>query len=416
MTTTSAEKSSRSLFRHRDFRLFWSGDLASQLGSEMTLFALPLVMVGTLHASGTQIGLLEALYTLPFFALPLFVGVWQERRPRRPVMITTDLARCVLVVTVPLAAVLDRLSLAHVYLVAVLIGALSVVYDIAAKSYLPRLVAPDQLGSANSKLTTDQAVSATMGPAAGGWLAGAFGAASALFLDSLTYLISAVTLIRVRHREEVVEPPTVKRDLRRELVDGLRSVFGNPPVRAIALHAAIYNAGGSLINVAFLIHFIRDLGMGTFAFGIVTVIGGVGAIIGAVGAPALFNRIGYGPSLLIALAFSTNAYFLLPVFTGSDTAVFWSAAAGFFFGFGGSAAGSVIAVTVRQKVTPPELHARMNATYRLMNFGTIPIGAVVAGVMVDALGGRTTLWIAPFVLLASVLPVANRTIWNLRKL
>lgn len=413
---TSTGTAEGSLLRHRDFRLFWTGDLVSQLGSEMTLFALPLVMVSTLHASGTQIGLLEALYTLPFFALPLFVGVWQERRDRRPVMIAADLARFVLVVTVPVGAVLGRLSLAHVYLVAVLVGSLSVVYDIAAKSYLPRLVPPEQLGSANSKLTTDQAISATMGPGTGGWLAGLFGAASVLFLDSLSYLISAVALMRIRHREKVAEPPTAERNLRRELADGLRSVFGNPPVRAIALHAAIYNAGGSLINVAFLMHFIRDLDMGTFAFGMVTVIGGVGAICGAIGVPVLFNRIGYGPALLVALFFSTNAYFLLPAITGPDTAVFWSASVGFFFGFGGSAAGSVIAVTVRQKVTPPELHARMNATYRLMNFGTIPIGAVIAGVMVDTLGGRTTLWLAPIVLLASVLPVANRTIWNLRRL
>ncbi|MFE5916578.1 MFS transporter [Streptomyces sp. NPDC056468] len=403
------------LLKQRDFRLFWTGDLVSQLGSEMTLFALPLVMVSTLDASGTQIGLLEAFYTLPFFLLPLFVGVWQERRARRPVMIATDLARFVLVVTIPVAAVLDVLSLAHVYVVAVLVGALSVVYDIAARSYLPRLVAPEHLGSANSKITADQAVSATMGPGGGGWLAGAFGAASVLFLDALSYLVSAVAMIAVRTREKP-EPPPAERDLRRELAEGLRAVFGNPPVRAIALHAAIYNAGGSLVNVAFLVFFVRQLDMGTFAYGLVTVIGGIGAIFGAVCVPFLFERIGYGPSLLVALAFSTNAYFLLPLYTGSDTAVFWASAVGLFLGYAGSAAGSVIAVTVRQKVTPPELHARMNATYRLMNFGTIPVGAALAGVLVDGIGARTTLWLAPFVLLASVIPVANRTIWRLRQL
>ncbi|WP_395571203.1 MFS transporter [Streptomyces sp. BK79] len=403
------------LVKQRDFRLFWTGDVVSQLGSEMTLFALPLVMVSTLDASATQIGLLEALYTLPFFLLPLFVGVWQERRARRPVMIATDLTRCVLVVTVPVAAVLDVLSLTHVYVVAVLVGGLSVVYDIAARSYLPRLVAPEHLGSANSKLTADQAVSATMGPGGGGWLAGAFGPASVLFLDAVSYLVSAVALMTVRHREKT-EPPPAERDLRRELTDGLRSVFGNPPVRAIAVHAAVYNAGGSLVNVAFLVYFVRDLDMGTFAYGLVTVIGGVGAICGAVGAPYLFERIGYGPGLLVSLGFSTNAYFLLPLYSSSDTAVFWSAAVGLFLGYAGSAAGSVIAVTVRQKVTPPEMHARMNATYRLMNFGTIPIGAALAGVLVDGAGARTTLWLAPVVLLASVIPVANRTVWRLRRL
>jgi MFS family permease len=411
--SATAERSG-SLFRHRDFRLLWIGDLVSQFGSEISLFALPLVMVSMLHASGSQVGLLVAMYTIPFFALPLFVGVWQERRDRRPVMITMDLLRGLLVLSVPTAAVTGHLALAHIYGVALLVGSLSVIYDIAAKSYLPRLVAPDQLGSANSKLTADQAVGATIGPGVAGWFAGAFGAASALLLDAVSYLISAVLLMRVRHREMPAEP-TAERNLRREIADGLKAVFTNPPLRSIALHAAVYNAGGELVSVAFLIYFVRDLGLSTFLFGLVTVIGGLGAIAGALGVPALFVRIGFGPSLLVALAFSTFPYFLLPMADGSPMTVFWLAAVGFFLGFAGSGAGSVVAVTVRQRVTPPEVLARSNATYRLMNFGTIPIGALAAGFLVDEFGARTTLWVAPVILLASVLPVANRSIWSLRK-
>ncbi|WP_197287656.1 MFS transporter [Streptomyces apocyni] len=405
----------RSLIHDRDFRLFWGGDLISQLGAEMMLFALPLVMVSTLDASGTQIGLLEAFYTLPFFALPIFVGVWQERRARRPVMIVSDFLRGALVLTIPLAALVDRLSLAQIYVVAVLVGALTVVYDIAAKSYLPRFVPDASLGSANSKLTTDQALSATLGPGLGGWLAGLSSAASVIFLNAVGYFVSALALLRMRHREPAHEQvPAESRNLRRELAEGFAAVFKNPPVRAIALHATIYNMGGALVNVGFVVYFVRDQGLSQFSFGMVAVVGGIGAICGALGIPLLFDRIGYGKALLVALFFGTFAYFLLPAFTGSESAVHGASAVGFFFGFGGSAAGSVIAVTVRQKVTPPELHARMNATYRLMNFGSIPFGAVLGGVMVDGIGARETLWVAPLFLLASVLPVATRTMWTLR--
>lgn len=405
----------RSLVRDRDFQLFWGGDLVSQLGAEMMLFALPLVMVSTLNASGTQIGLLEAFYTIPFFALPVFVGVWQERRARRPVMIVADLLRGALVLTIPVAALLDRLSLVQIYVVATLVGALTVVYDIAARSYLPRFVPDASLGSANSKLTTDQAVSATLGPGLGGWLAGISSAAGVIFLNALGYFVSALALLRMRHREVAQEQdPAESRNLRRELVEGFSAVFRNPPVRAIALHAAIYNMGGSLVNVGFVVYFVRDLGMSQFAFGMVGVVGGVGAICGALGIPFLFDRIGYGKALLVALFFGTWAYFLLPAFAGPDSAVYLASAAGFFFGFGGSTAGSVIAVTVRQKVTPPELHARMNATYRLISFGSIPFGAVIGGVLVDGIGARETLWLAPFVLFASVVPVATRTMWTLK--
>ncbi|MFE3586338.1 MFS transporter [Streptomyces niveus] len=269
--------------------------------------------------------------------------------------------------TIPVAALLDRLSLVQIYVVATLVGALTVVYDIAARSYLPRFVPDASLGSANSKLTTDQAVSATLGPGLGGWLAGISSAAGVIFLNALGYFVSALALLRMRHREEAQEQdPAESRNLRRELVEGFSAVFRNPPVRAIALHAAIYNMGGSLVNVGFVVYFVRDLGMSQFAFGMVGVVGGVGAICGALGVPFLFDRIEYGKALLVALFFGTWAYFLLPAFAGPHSAVYLASAAGFFFGFGGSTAGSVIAVTVRQKVTPPELHARMNAAYRLV--------------------------------------------------
>jgi MFS family permease len=403
------------LLRQRDFRLLWGGDLVSQWGSEITLFALPLVMVATLQASGTQIGLLVAMYTLPFFVLPLFVGVWQEQRSRRPVMISMDLLRCLLVLSVPLAAMAGLLSLVQLYVIALLVGSTSVVYDIAAKSYLPRLVAAEQLASANSKLTVNQAVSATAGPGFGGWIVGVFGAVNTLFLDSASYLVSALALIRLRHREPPAES-VAERNLRHELRDGLRAVFSNPPIRAIALHAAIYNSGGEMIGVAFVVYYVRDLGMGSVSFGFVMVLGGLGAIAGALGVPKLIERIGYGPALLVALAFGTVAYFLVPAAAGSPASVFWLISLGFFLGFAGSGAGSVIAVTVRQRLTPPELLARMNATYRLMNFGTIPVGAVLAGVLVDGIGARTTLWLAPFLLLASVVPVVSRSIVGLRRL
>jgi predicted MFS family arabinose efflux permease len=412
MAIETSPEQGGSLVRHRDFRLYWTSDFVTQLGSELTLFALPLVMVGVLHASGSQVGLLVALYTLPFLLLPLFVGVWQERRDRRPTMIATDLIRGVLVLSIPVAAVLDRLTLTHIYVVAFVVGSLSVIYDIAARSYLPRLVTAAQLGSANSKLTADQAIGATAAPGLGGWIAGAFGAVTAVFLDAISYFVSAALMMRVRHREEPAEP-TPRRDLRREMIDGIKAVFANPPVRSIAIHAAIYNAGGELVSVAFLIYFIRDLEISTFLFGMASLIGGLGAITGALSVPLLFKRIGYGPSMLVALCFSTVPYFLLPLVDAPPTAVFWLAALGMFLGFGGSGAGSVVAVTVRQQVTPPELLARSNATYRLMNFGTIPIGALVAGVLVDTVGARTTLWIAPIVLIASVIPVANRSIWSL---
>lgn len=414
MTTTGKSTAGSGLLRQRGFRLLWGGDLVSQLGSQITMFVLPLLVISTLGATATEVGVLHALHTAPFFALPLFAGVWLERRARRPVMITMDVCRAVLVLTVPLAAWLDALTLAQLYVVALAVGSMTVVFDIAAASYLPRLVAAQHLDSANSKLSADQAVGAVAGPGIAGWLNGLVGSASTLVLDGLSYAVSAVCLLGIGHREVPAAP--VERNVRQELVDGLRAVFGNRYIRPIAVHAAIYNAGIELVTVGFLIHFVRDLGLGSELYGVVMVVGGLGAVCGALLAPSVIARIGYGNTFSAALVLSTTSYFLLPWVSGSTASVTSVAALGYFLGCVGAATGGVVSVTLRQRLTPPELHARMTATYRLMNFGAIPVGAALSGVLVDSWGAARVLWIAPVVLMVSALPVVLGPVRSLRTL
>ncbi|MDI6103006.1 MFS transporter [Actinoplanes sp. NEAU-A12] len=413
----------------RDFRLFATGDLVSQLGSQVTLFALPLLAVTVLSSSGAGVGLLQACYTVPFFVLPLFAGVWVERRARRPIMIGLDAGRAALVLSIPVAAALDVLSLPLLCVAALAGGAMTVGYDVAAAAYLPRLVAPAALDRANSRILANQAVGATTGPALAGWMASLIGLAATLLADFASYLVAMTMLLLIRRREPAAAGPAAvdaagpaavdapqRRNLRRELSEGLRAVLGNPPVRAVALHAAVYNAGIELITVAFLIHFVHDLGYGGAAYGVVLTLGGVGAIIGALTAPALIARVGYGRALLTALVFSTTVYFVLPAAGGSVLTATALCGAAFLIGCAGAAAGGVVAVTVRQRTTAPELHARMTATYRLIALGAVPIAAAVAGVLADTIGARATLWLAPIVLLLSVLPATVAPLRRLRQL
>ncbi|MFI8291559.1 MFS transporter [Streptomyces sp. NPDC085614] len=423
MTTTepigAAEGGVRTPERHplrtsRDYRALWAGDLVSQFGSKITEFVLPLLVVTTLEASGVQVGLLQTLYMAPFFLLPLFAGVWLERRAGRPVMIAADLARFVLVLGVPVLALLDILALWHVYVIALVGGALTIVYDIAATSYLPRLLPERQLPAANSLVTVNQALGGTGGPGLAGWLTGLFGPAATLVFDALSYLASASALMLIRHREKTVPRPA-DRDLRGELAEGLRSVLGSAPIRAVAVHAGIYNAGIALVNLAFLMRFVRELGHGGGDFGVVMVSGGIGAILGALTAPALIRRLGFGRAFLTVLSFSTTAYFLLTAVDGGAGDLLWAALA-YFLGTAGASAGSVIAVTMRQRLTPPGVYARMTATYRLITFGMLTLGTTTAGVLTDTVGARITLAGAPVVLLLSVLPICGRSVRTLGRL
>ncbi|MEU7474470.1 MFS transporter [Lentzea sp. NPDC042327] len=397
----------------RDFRRFWAGDVVSQFGSRITEFVLPLLVVTTLDGSGTQVGLLQGLYLCPFFLLPLLAGVWLERRAKRPVMIAADLVRFVVVLSVPVLALLGLLTLPLLYVIAVVGGTMTVLYDIAATSYLPLLVQGGALASANSRVLAGQAAGATGGPGLAGWLSALFGPAATLVFDALSYLTSANALLLIRHREQV--PPPSPRNLRREVAEGLRAVLHNPPVRAFAVHAGIYNAATAMTTVAFLIYFVRELGHSSAAYGLIMLCGGLGGICGALTTPALIRRLGYGRSMLVVLVFSTSSYFLLPLADGGrlDSVLCGLA---YFLGSAGAAGGTVVALTVRQKTTPPELLARMNASYRLFAFGMLSLGSVVAGFLVDGVGARTTLVIAPILLLLSAIPAASRPIRTIRHL
>ncbi|WP_116248102.1 MFS transporter [Nocardiopsis sp. FIRDI 009] len=399
----------------RDLRLFWGGDLFSQLGSQTTLFLLPVLAVAALDASGTQVGLLQTLYMAPFVVLPLLAGLVLEHRPLRPVLVLVDVARAALVAAVAVTALSGRMELHHLWVAALVGGCLTVVYDIAVASYVPRLASTELLDVAHSRVSANLAVGGTAGPGVGGWAASLLGPAAAMGLGGAAYLGSALTLVFVRRRE-VVPVREHERDLRRELSDGVRAVFANPPVRAVSIHAAIYNAGIPLITVGGLMYLVGDLGMSSGGYGTLLLTGGAGAITGALSVPRLIARIGYGPSMLTVLVFSTLPYLLLPAFGGTDAPGLAAAGTALFVGSGGAAAGSVVAATIRQRLTPQHLRTRMNATYRLVSFGAIPLGSLGAGVLTDLIGARETLWLAPLVLLVSCLPVLLGPVRGLREI
>jgi MFS family permease len=396
----------------RDFWLLWSGHTVSQVGSQITLIVLPLVAVLTLDAGGLQVGLLQAAFTLPYLLLPLPVGVWLDRRTLRPVLIGTDLLLAALVLSVPLAAALDSLTLTHLYVAALLGGSATVAADIAKTSYVPGLVGPERLAGANSKLNASLALGVTSGPGFGGGLAGWLGAPFALVADGVSYLLDAVLLSLLRY-EEAPRPRTRDRAPVAEVRAGLRAVFGVPPIRALALHATGYNGGLQLVAVALLVHVVTDRGYGAAAYGLIAVAGGVGAVLGSLLAPVLGRRFGHGRVMLVALLVGANAFWLLPAAGGSRAAAVATCSAALFLASAASGLGGVVAVTVRQLLTPPELYARMNASYRLLTFGPIPLGALAGGLLVATIGARETLLVAPVVLLLAVLPLATRPVREL---
>src|SRR2546426_761465 len=140
------------LWRDGDFLKLWGGQSISELGSQISLLALPTVAILLLHATPFQVGLLTALEFLAFPLLGLVAGVYADRLRRRPIMIACDLARMAALSSVPVAFAFNVLAMPQLYVVALITGVGTVFFDVAYQSYLPALISRADLVEGNTKL------------------------------------------------------------------------------------------------------------------------------------------------------------------------------------------------------------------------------------------------------------------------
>ena len=377
---------------HGDFRRLWAGETVSELGSQVTVLAVPLLAVRVLHATTFEVGALAAASTAAFLLVGLPAGAWVDRLRRRPVMIAADLGRLLALGSVPVAAAAGVLGLAQLYIVTLVAGVLTVFFDVAYQSYLPSLVGRENLVEGNAKLTGTAQVAQVAGPSLAGGLVQALGAAYAVAVDAGSFVVSAIAVGAIRARE--VPPPVPEgghAKLRRDIAEGLRFVFGHRLLRAIAATTATSNLFSGIQLAVEVVFLVRVVHAAPGIIGLLFAGGGVGGVLAAVVAGRVARRIG-GVRAAFAGIFATAGGLLIPLTTrGAGLALF---AAGTFANSFGAVLYNVNQVSFRQRLCPERLLGRMNATMRFVVWGVLPIGALAGGAIGSALGTRTTLWLA----------------------
>jgi MFS family permease len=386
------------LWRDREFLKFWAASAISDVGSQVSTLALPLIAVLMLGATPWQMGLLSAAGAAPVLVVGLFAGVWVDRLRRRPVMIVADVARAVLLLVIPLASVLGVLTIEILYVVALFAGTLAVLFDVAFLSFIPSLVREGALMDANSKLEMTSSTAQVAGPGLGGVLIGALGAPFAVVIDALSFLGSAVFLLRTRVAEAL--PPRAERDgVLAEVREGLAVVVRHPILGALARCSATTSLFGGMFLSVYVLYMTRDLGLGPVAVGLVFATGGVGSLAGALVAGPVARRYGPGPAMLHAiLLFGLSGMAIplavlvprvaLPMVVASEFAQ-WMMIVLYY----------VTAVSVRQAIAPNRLLGRVNATMRFLARGAFPIGSLIGGGLGAMIGVPLTLVVATFGLL-----------------
>ena len=258
------------------FRNLWVATSVSQLGTQVSELAIPFIAITTLRAAPFEIGVLNAVQFLPILLLSLVVGVWVDRRRR-----LSDLARAFILFSIPAAAIWHVLSLPQLYVVGFLVGSFTVLFDVAYQSYLPAVVDRDQFITANSRLQVSEQGASVIGPALGGSLISLLTGPIAVTIDAVSYLASAGFLLRIRRKEPAPVRTEAEAGVRREIADGLRFVWRQPILRAMAMTAGLTQLFGRMVFAVLLLYLVREVGLGAAGVGTIFSVGSVGFVVGA---------------------------------------------------------------------------------------------------------------------------------------
>jgi MFS family permease len=330
---------------------------------------------------------LGAAEYLPPILVGLVAGAWIDRRPRRPVLIATNLARALLLSLVAIAAATHVLRLEVLYVAGIALGTFEVVFTMAFIAYLPSLVEPAALIVANGARATTSAAADVVGPALAGVLIQVFGTAGAVALDASSFLASVGGLALVREHEELPVPPMRRPRIAHDVVEGWRFLLSEPVLRAFTATAFSANFFYRILMAAYVLYLTRDLALSPALIGVIFGLGGgVGVVLGSASAAAVSLRLGLGRSLVAAhalfgafglpLALSVVAPQLgVPLVFASE-----------FAQLSVNAIYMVNRTSVEQAITAPRLRGRVQGGRIVSHAVAGTAGLVVGGVLGEQLG------------------------------
>ena len=382
----------------RGYWLLWSSSTLSNVADGVVKVALPLVAVSLVDSPALVAGV-AFLGTLPWLVFALPAGALADRVDRRRSMLVANLLRAAVVTILVLVAVLGWTSLAALYAVALCLGVAEVVYDTSAQSILPQLVGRGQLSRANGRLqAAELTANEFVGPPLGGVLV-ATGAAVAFATSSLLWAAAVGVLLIVRGRFQIVREH--RSSLRADVAEGLRFLWRSRLLRTLAFMTGQYNLATNAAFAVFVLYAVgpgSSLGLSEAGYGLLLAALAAGGLAGALLAEQVERRLGRSRSLSLSVLGGV-VLLATPALTSSPLVV----GVVFFAGGAVSALWNVIAVSLRQRVTPDGMLGRVNSAYRLFAWGTRPIGALAGGLLGELVGLRAVFLLSAVVALSTLL-------------
>src|SRR5438093_409857 len=380
---------SESLWRDADFRKLWAGQTVSEVGSVVARTVIPLVALMVLGAGPIQMALLIVAASLAVLLIGLLAGAWVDRLRRRPLLILADATRALLLLSIPAAYIAGVLRIEQLYVVVFIEGCLGALFDAAYPAYVPSLIGVDRVVEGNSKLATSSSLAEIGGPGLAGGLVQLIGPPLAIFVDAISFVVSALSLILIRSREPSRPPRTSPTPIRLEILEGLRLLRRHAVLLPLTLRSIIAHVAGSFYGVLYTIYLIQELHLSPFLLGVVVSAGGVGSLIGSIFASRVISRFGFGPALIWTATGASIVGVLTPLAGGPLVLATLMVFLPQLIGDGLQTIEGVAELSLIQGVIPDRILGRVNATLEVFSHGiAYPMGALLAAGVAGSIGVR----------------------------
>lgn len=395
------------------FRRVFAAEVVSTFGSLMSRLAIPWLAVLVLQAEPTAMALLAVADVAAGALAALLLGALVDRWPKRRTMIAADLLRAAMLFTVPVMALLDRLSIGWLVVVVAVTGALTVAFELAQSAWIARSTAQDDLTQRNSALAAGSAATEAVSFGLTGWLFQWLGAVVVMVADALTYVASALLLVKI------TEPPPLKEEtpaattfrgrlqaLVSEVRAGMRAVAADPVLRGLAVVATVVAFATSFAATTYMIYVSRDVAFPTGTLGLLFALGGIGSLFGSWLTARTANRIDPRLWLVGSLALWALGSVATPLATTAGLVGIVLIATQQIVGDAGGMAYLIADRTLRQSYAAPEFLARVDASVRTLGYTATLVGALVSGVLAERYGARALLFASSALIGAAALAAA----------
>jgi predicted MFS family arabinose efflux permease len=390
----------------RNFRLLWGATALSNLGDGLRLVAMPLLAL-TVTSDPRLIAGVTVAQRLPWLFFILLGGALADRYDRRLLRMRLDMARALVMGVLVAAIVLDQTSIVVIYVVAVLLASAEAVVDSSSMAMVPATVDGPDLERAIGRLgSTELSMNDLVGPPLGGLLFG-LAIAAPFGIDALTFAGAAlvIALMSGSYQPVVTRPTSGDRPtMRASLAEGIRWLWNHRLLRALALVSTALGTASFIGTAVFVIFATETLGLSEFGYGVLLVPGAIGGIAGSLIAPR-FRRFSLRATLSVAVVGSGASTWLMavtssPIVVGALSAV----------SLGSVMIWNVLTLALRQRVIPDEMLGRVGASYRFLVYLGMPFGALAGGLLANAFGVRSAIFVSGSILIAVglMLPVVLR--------